>query len=258
MKCPYCNTEVPETREICTNNDCYHPLKPIPIPPGGKVRFGEYDWYVLNQQDDRMLILTEKIIGRRAYHSRVENITWETCDIRKYLNGEFFNSFDEPNRERIIEVINENPDNPWYGTSGGNTTADKIFLLSIADVMKYFGDSGLCENRRKEEPCDWCNDEYWPWLNDQYDINRRAVDDTGMVQSWRLRSPGATERLNVSVMGNCGDEFEHGGICMCGGGEELSEKKLWLYDVSDNWVTEVLDDDHESNGVRPALWLRIE
>ena len=127
MNCPYCNTEVPANREICPNNDCYRPLKPIPIPPNGKVQFGGYDWYVLDKQDGKMLLLTEKIIGRRAYHNRVENITWETCDIRKYLNGEFYNSFNETDRERIIEVMNNNPANPWYGTSGGNPTADKFF-----------------------------------------------------------------------------------------------------------------------------------
>ena len=155
MNCPYCNTEVPANREICPNNDCYRPLKPIPIPPNGKVQFGGYDWYVLEKQDGKMLLLTEKIIGRRAYHNRVENITWETCDMRKYLNGEFYNSFNETDRKRIVEVMNDNPANPWYGTSGGNSTTDKIYLLSIAEVVKYFGDSGLCENRPKEEPCDW-------------------------------------------------------------------------------------------------------
>ena len=74
MNCPYCNTEVPANREICPKNDCYRPLKPIPIPPGGKVQFGGYDWYVLDKQDGKMLLLTERIIGQRAYHNRVENI----------------------------------------------------------------------------------------------------------------------------------------------------------------------------------------
>ena len=256
MNCPYCNTEVPANREICPNNDCYRPLKPIPIPPNGKVQFGGYDWYVLEKQDGKMLLLTEKIIGRRAYHNRVENITWETCDMRKYLNGEFYNSFNETDRKRIVEVMNDNPANPWYGTSGGNPTTDKIFLLSIADVMKYFGDTGQCENRPKEEPCDWCNDEYWPWLGDEYNINRRAVDDTGMVMSWRLRSPGANGRCVAFVMGNCWDEWEHGGIGMAGGGGELTPEKLFVFDNTDTLT--MSDNDNNINGVRPALWLRTE
>lgn len=115
--------------------------------------------------------------------------------MRTYLNGEFYNSFSDADRERIIKVTNQNNDNPWYGTSGGNPTTDKVFLLSIDEVVKYFGDSGQRENRVKSTDFSWCDDEYWPWLNDQYDINRRAVDDSVMVANWRLRSPGANGRL---------------------------------------------------------------
>lgn len=176
--------------------------------------------------------------------------------MRKYLNGEFYNTFSEPDRVRIIEVVNENKDNPWYGTKGGNPTTDKIFLLSIDEVVKYFGDSGQLETKNKNTGCDWCKDEYFPWLTDQYDIARRAVDDTGMVQFWRLRSPGANGRLAANVMGNCGDEFEHGGIGISGGGGDLSSDGHFIFDTSD--VLSVMDSGEENNinGIRPALWLR--
>jgi len=256
MNCPYCNTAVPSDREICPNNDCYRPIEPIPVPPGGKIRFGKYDWYVLDRQNDRTLILTEKVIERRPYHNQPCEITWETCDMRKYLNGEFYNSFGEADRERIVEVINENNRNPWYGTDGGNPTADKIFLLSIDEVVKYFGDSGQRENRVKSDDYSWCNDEYWPWLNDRYDINRRAVDDTGMVAFWRLRSPGANGRLVAMVMGNCGDEFDHGGIGVAGGGGDLTPDRHFVFDTVD--VLTASDENSNINGVRPALWLRAQ
>jgi len=254
MTCPYCDAVVPDRREICPNTECYKPIKPIPVPPDGKIRFGKYDWYVLDKQDDRMLLLTEKVIERKAYHNQPGEVTWETCDMRKYLNGEFYNSFSETERKRIIEVVNENNSNPWYGTSGGNPTVDKIFLLSIDEVVKYFGDSGQRENRIKSDDYSWCNDEYWPWLNDQYDINRRAVDDSGMVVCWRLRSPGANERLAAFVMGNCEDEFDHGGIGIAGGGGDLTPDKHFIFDTVD--VLTVSDNDSSTNGVRPALWLR--
>ena len=32
----------------------------------------------------------------------------------------------------------QNPDNPEYGTDGGNDTTDKAFLLSIGEATKYF------------------------------------------------------------------------------------------------------------------------
>ena len=31
--------------------------------------FGKYDWYVLDKQDDRVLIITEKVIEKHPYHN---------------------------------------------------------------------------------------------------------------------------------------------------------------------------------------------
>ena len=250
MKCQYCNVEVPYDRTICPNNDCYRPIKPLPIPPNGKIQFGGYDWYVLEKQENKMLILSEKVIEKRVYHSNECVITWETCDMRKYLNGEFYNSFSRYDHSRIIEVLNENNDNPWYGTSGGGSTTDRIFLLSIEEVIKYFGDSGQLENRNINPGCDWCKDEFFPWIDDQYNINRRAVDDSGMIVGWRLRSSGANGRLVAFVMGNCGDEIEHGGVNVSGGGGDMQDGNF-IFDTSD-----VLDVMKNTNGVRPTLWLR--
>jgi len=129
MLCPKCKKDDPQNREMCP--DCGYPVKPIPVPPGGKIQFGGYDWFALDKQDGKTLIITEKVIDKRPYHHEETEITWETSDMRKYLNGEFYDSFSEADRARIIEVTNENPDNPWYGTSGGNQTTDRIFLLSI-------------------------------------------------------------------------------------------------------------------------------
>jgi hypothetical protein len=260
MNCPYCNSEVPSGREICPNNDCYKPLKPIPVPPNGKIRFGNYDWYALDKRDGRTLILTEKVIERRQYYGQPFEITWETRDMRKYLNNEFYDSFSENDRARIIEIVNENHDDPWYGASGGNPTADRVFLLSIDEVIKYFGDSGQIKNRpRVYENCDWCKDEFLQWTDDQYLLNRRAVDDSGMVVHWRLRSPGANGRLIAFVMGNCADPFERGAVNISGGCGDLSSDGRFLFDTID--ILTVMDTNtHYSNinGIRPALWPRSE
>ncbi|MCL2775490.1 MAG: hypothetical protein FWD71_19430 [Oscillospiraceae bacterium] len=62
LKCPNFNQEDPHHREMCS--DCGYPVKPIPISSGGKIRFGKYDWYVLDKKDDRALIVTEKVIKK--------------------------------------------------------------------------------------------------------------------------------------------------------------------------------------------------
>lgn len=85
MICPKCKKSDPQNREMCP--DCGAPVKPIPEPPGGKIRFGGYDWYVLEKQDGKTLIITEKVIAKRSYHDRECGITWETCGLRDYLYG---------------------------------------------------------------------------------------------------------------------------------------------------------------------------
>lgn len=251
MNCPNCKKDALSGKEMCP--DCGAPIKPIPIPPGGKIRFGEYDWYVLDKQEGRSLILTEKVIEKRAYHNHECEITWETCDMRKYLNEEFYNSFSASDRARIIEVVNENHDNPWYGTSGGNPTTDRIFLLGIEEVVKYFGDSGQLITRYVYPGCDWCKDKFLPWIDDQYNIARRAVDDNGIVCHWRLRSPGSNGRSVASVSGFCGDGFDQGGIGI-GNGDKLIDGHF-LHDGS-GYLSSCLPDGHDLNGVRPTLWLR--
>ena len=92
----------------------------------GKIAFGGFDWLVLDKQDGKTFVITEKVIEKRPYHGQESEVTWETCDVRRYLNGEFYDSLSGADRVRIAEVTNENADNPWDGTEGGNTTTDKV------------------------------------------------------------------------------------------------------------------------------------
>lgn len=255
MKCPNCRKKTPRNREMCV--ECGWPIRPIPVPSGGKIRFGPYDWYVLDKRDGRTLIITEKVIEFRPYHHEECEITWETCDMRKYLNGEFYASFSEADRVRIIEVTNETPDNPWYGTPGGNPTRDKIFLLSIEEVVQYFGDSGQLRTKNKNPGWDWCTDEYLPWIDDQYNLNRRAVDDTGIVRWWRLRSPGAKSYAVASVTGFCADGFDQGGIDVSGPCGDFIDGHF-RFDRPGSGKLTGERNQQGLNGVRPALWLRTD
>lgn len=255
MICPKCKKDDPQNREMCP--DCGYPVKPIPIPPGGKIQFGGYDWFVLDKQDGKSLIITEKVIEKRPYHHEETEVTWETCDMRKYLNGDFHDSFSEADRARIIEVTNVNPDNPWYGTSGGNQTNDRIFLLSIDEVIKYFGDSGQIKTRYMYPNCDWCKDEFLPWLDDQYNLNRRAIDDDdNIVWHWRLRSPGANSGRVATVMGFCKDGFDQGGIDISGCSDLVDGH--FQFDGAGALLSTPEHFQNDINGVRPALWLKTE
>ena len=156
-------------------------LQSTTIYIGDIIPFGAYNWRVLDIQGGQALIVSENIIERRAYHTSQASITWADCSLRAYLNGDFYNSnaFSNEDRSRIVQVTNVNLDNQWYGTNGGVNTQDRIFLLSIAEVVQYFGDSGQLENR---PPGAYL-------INDQFNSNRIATFN-GVASFWWLRSPG--------------------------------------------------------------------
>jgi hypothetical protein len=181
-------------------------------------QFGEYYWRVLDIQNDRALLLADKVVEFRQYHGNFDSITWASSDMRAYLNGEFLSGFGNTDRERIAQVTNTNPNNPWYGTSGGIDTVDSIFLLSLEEVVRYFGDSGQLVNRP----------QYALGINDEYNEARGAGDINGYAAWYWLRTQGQRGSDTCAVL--------IGGAVVVDG--DFSR-------------------DH-SGGVRPALWLKLD
>ncbi len=197
---------------------------------GDKTIFGEYEWRVLDMQNDTALIITECIIDHRAYHDAYKNITWADCSLRKYLNGEFYDKFTATDKSRIIPVLNKNLDNQWYGANGGEDTQDNIFLLSLEEVCKYFGDSlSKLQNRGKKQ-------RYWYERKDENNSNRIAIIQ-GKKGSWWwwLRSPGRDNLKAVYIFGTDGSIGIHG----------------------NNILKANIIDGKCTGGVRPALWLKL-
>jgi len=191
--------------------------------------FAGRNWRVLDVQNNKALIISEEIIEERVYHPTYEGTTWEKCELRSYLNGAFFNSLGQE-KSRIAEERIDNPNNPWYGTSGGNATYDKVFLLSLDEVCRYFGDSGDLKSRKgwnlKNDQLVLKNGKGC-FINDQYNGARIAKDSNGIAFWWWLRSSG--DSLNyAAIVANDG----------------------YVYVSGDN-------DVGWSGGVRPALWLNL-
>lgn len=94
---------------------------------GDIINFGNYDWRVLEVQNNKALIITEYIIEQCSYHDAYVDITWADCSLRRYLNGEFYDKFSEADKAKIVSVLNKNLDNQWYGTNGGVDTSETYF-----------------------------------------------------------------------------------------------------------------------------------
>ena len=102
-------------------------LVPPIVKEGGTIPFGKYQWRVLKTDGNSALIVTDSVIEQRAYHEEFVEITWEHCDLRKYLNKQFYHTFDPSDRARILETRITDCDNQWYGTKCGNPTMDRVF-----------------------------------------------------------------------------------------------------------------------------------
>lgn len=187
---------------------------------GAIINFGEFKWKVLNIKDDMALMITEDIVGLRWYHSQFVEITWADSEIKSYLNNEFYHAFKDEEKVKIVPVVNRNPDNPWFKTKGGLDSTDNIFLLSLEEVCKYFGDSSEKLNTK--------GDQRWA-IKDENNSNRQAKLG-GEYHWWRLRSPGYYGRTSASISSD-------GSIYVRGNGVHGSPKN--------------------GGGVRPALWLKI-
>lgn len=99
----------------------------------------EIEWKVLEKdQNGKMFVVSRYALDCRHYHSKAEKVTWETSDIRSWLNNDFYNTaFTKSQKAKIKTTTLENRDNADYNTDGGNDTKDKIFLLSIDEAKAY-------------------------------------------------------------------------------------------------------------------------
>ena len=98
-------------------------------------------WRVLRREDGRMLALCESPVAMLPYHPALEEVSWESCALRRWLNTVFLPlSFTEGEREHILPARVETPDNPNFGTPGGNPVEDRLFLLSAEEASALLPD----------------------------------------------------------------------------------------------------------------------
>ena len=135
------------------------PIAPLAVMD--TYEFGGYEWLVLDVQDDRALIITKDVIDLQVsvgdVTGRIEDVFWEYSSLRQWLNEDFLDRFTSHEQVSILDtkVVDTDKDNPWYNMdsgrvafdineiSKGNTTIDKVFLLSMQEALIYFGDGAV-------------------------------------------------------------------------------------------------------------------
>lgn len=162
-----------------------------PANAGDIITFGTYEqdnntgngaepieWLVLDNQGDRMLVISRYGLDCRPYNEAdIQEVTWEICTLRSWLNSEFYNTaFNDSEKASIRTTTLNNPDS-LYG-SGGNATNDKVFCLSTEEAKAYFG----ADDSKEQNPARATK----PTV---YAVARGATEFGGNCWWW-LRSPG--------------------------------------------------------------------
>lgn len=161
----------------------------------------EIEWIVLAKEGDQALVISKYALDCKQYDTSMSDATWETCSLRKWLNGPFLDTFRAEERNSMIETAVSADKNPSYSTSPGNDTVDKVFLLSIAEVNKYFGS----DEARRCAPTDYAKAQ-GVWESSRYSTDGRAAC------WWWLRSPGSLSDHAVLVRAQGSVEIRGRGV----------------------------------------------
>ena len=172
------------------------------IEVGDEITFGAYEqdndldngkepiqWLVLKKTDDRVLVVSKYGLDCQPYNTKEYDVTWKNCSLRTWLNGTFFHAaFSEKEQERIPLVTVNADQNPSYRSNSGESTKDKVFLLSITEVYQYFDSDSDRQCKRTEYAFARGVTRYdegytWWWLRTpgMYQNNASGVFPTGAV-----------------------------------------------------------------------------
>lgn len=205
---------------------------------GNYVSFGTYpqtkagndatpiEWLVLARDGNKALLISRYGLDAQPYNKDNTSVTWETCTLRTWLNGMFYNkAFSSAEQAAILTTNVDNSKSQCYSgwnTSGGNNTQDKVFLLSYAEANKYFGvPYGNSSNTKSRVAQTAYAIAHGTWASS----SNKTADGTD-AGWWWLRSPGNYQDF-AAVVDTDGS----------------------LRNITVNYV---------SGSVRPALWVNIE
>ena len=132
---------------------------------GDTASYGAYngqpiEWLALavDLENEKALLVSKDCICIRQFHESDDTtgLSWETSDIRVWLNGEFYDTaFQAEQKAMLLETTVITPPNSESGAAGGNDTLDRVFQLSEQEVKQYFTSDEAMVAQCQGEDCSW-------------------------------------------------------------------------------------------------------
>ena len=194
----------------------------------GSINGRPVQWIVLSEQPNgRKLVISRYVLYADTYNASLDKVTWKTCGLRKYLNGDFYNkTFSPIEKIHIKKTRIVNKDNPTKGTSGGEETRDKLFLLSLEEVHEYF-------------PFESWDDERWIGSSRALDTKPLETATMENYLMWEGEAPGNIDNSSSWWLRTPGS-IDNRYACLVDAGGSIRQTQTV----------------NEMYGVRPAMWIK--
>lgn len=150
----------------------------------------EIEWLVLAKENNRLLVISQYVLDNKLYNREETDVTWENCTLRKWLNETFLRTAFSDEEKAMIHTVTVSADkNPEFDIDPGNSTEDKVFLLSIAEANQYF----------KSDEARMCVPTAYAKANGAHISFVNTKGGTATCYWW-LRSPGVEQSITALVL----------------------------------------------------------
>lgn len=162
-------------------------------------------WIVLEDTGSEYVLIASDILDSgRPFNDVFTNVDWDKSSMRDWLNGtddyddetgskysgtwNFYDkAFSESDRSFIVTTTNKTAKNEQFGSAGCPDTEDKVYLLSVEELNKYFITVADGKNTTKTL--------YPMGFASAYAIKRGATAGKHDEVSWWLRTTGASAHM---------------------------------------------------------------
>ncbi len=222
-------------------------------------------WYVLDKVDNKLLLLSVYALDALPFADGTNNWrAWENSIARQWLNGDFYQSaFAFVQQEAIVTSFVANDYHTFYqkpetskhvsyDANPGIDTFDKVFLLSMDEVVTYFKVKTAAYSDKSDLTWTGSTDPRIKCFGTAYAFNNGLMLETGSSSSSRhIDWPGYNHVFSSTVA--CTWWLRSVGKKMTSIKGEINYTNVVFY----NGDLSVSGDasDFEAYGVRPALWL---